>query len=61
MAVKIGGEIILKFTAQCQVHTGLVRSIARECRFVVRSRKMDPFILFCALVDVLSSDNRKSE
>lgn len=34
----------------------VVRSLARESRFVVRSRKMDPFIMFRALVDVLSSD-----
>lgn len=38
------------------VHAGVVRSLARESRSVVRSRKMDPFILFRTLVDVLSSD-----
>ena len=34
----------------------VVISLARESRFDVRSRKMDPFIMFRALVDVLSSD-----
>lgn len=38
------------------VHTGVVRSLARESRSVVRSRKLEPFILFITLVDVLSSD-----
>lgn len=38
------------------MHVGVVISLARESRFVVSSRKMDPFILFRVLEDVLSSD-----
>lgn len=38
------------------VHASVVRTLAKKTRFVVRSRKMEPFILFRALVDVFSSD-----
>lgn len=35
------------------VQSSVVRTIARDSRFIVRSRKMDPFILLRAFVEVM--------
>lgn len=38
------------------VQSSIVRTIARDSRFIVRSRKMDPFILLRAFVEVMGTD-----
>lgn len=38
------------------VQSSVVITIARDSRFIVRSRKMDPFILLRAFVEVMETD-----
>lgn len=38
----------------------VVRTIARDSRFIVRPRKMDPFILLRAFVEVMETDKEFS-
>lgn len=42
------------------VQSSVVRTIARDSRFIVRSRKMDPFILLRAFVEVMETDKEFS-
>ena len=42
------------------VQSSIVRTIARDSRFIVRSRKMEPFILLRAFVEVMGTDQEFS-